>query len=48
VILKLDNGPTTNQDHVIPIITILGTNHFCLKRIYHYGEQSLIHEIRSV
>jgi hypothetical protein len=25
---------TTNQEHVIPIITILGTNHFCLKRIY--------------
>jgi hypothetical protein len=25
---------TVNQEHVIPINFILGTNHFCLKRIY--------------
>jgi hypothetical protein len=24
----LDNGPTANQEHIMPIITILGTNHF--------------------
>jgi hypothetical protein len=52
VTLKLDNGPTANQEHIISIITILGTNHFCFRRIckpviMDYSEQSLIHEIRS-
>jgi hypothetical protein len=55
VTLKLDNGPTTNHEHVISKITILGTNHFCFRRICQpvilildYSEHSFIHEIRSV
>jgi hypothetical protein len=52
VTLKLDNGPTANQEHIIPIISILGTNHFCFRRICQpvildYSEQSFIHELRS-
>jgi hypothetical protein len=48
--LKLDNGPTANQEHIISIITILSTNHFCFRRICQpiipdYSEQSLLHEI---
>ena len=56
VTIKLDKGPTTNQEHIISIITILGTNHFCLERYINlsfwtsldHSEQSMIYKFKSV